>query len=341
VPQVVLDLRKWDDYGIGTYLKVLTAGLKEAAPDGLEFQGLHPRPGPSLPFPSRPFDAPDYSPQTLLGLGRAARKAGADLLHIPHFTLPLFAPPAVLTVHDLIHLRFPERYGRVKTAVLGRYLRWAFERARAIITVSEASRADLLAFMPRLAAKVRTIPNAALPEFYGRPDCGERRHYLFIGNDKPHKDLPVLLEAWARFHAAHPDRRLILVTPGEFSGPGLESRRAVPREELPRLLASAQALVAPSRWEGFDLPVLEAVLSRTPVVASDIPAHLELLGADHPLLFPAGNAGALRMRLEEAERHGASEERLDALRERHLAWTPRAMAEATAAVYREALAAGR
>lgn len=340
MPRVVLDLRKWDDYGIGTHLKVLAAGLKEAAPDGLEIRGLHPRPDPSLPFPSSPFDAPDYSLRAILGLGRAARKAGADLLHVPHFTLPLWAPPAVLTVHDLIHLRFPEHYGKAKTALLGRYLRGALGRVRAIITVSEASRADLLSFVPGMAAKVRVVPNAALPEFYAEPPRGERRDYLFVGNDKPHKDLPVLLEAWGRFHAAHPGRRLTLVTPGEFSGPGMESRRAVPREELPRLLASARALVAPSRWEGFDLPVLEAVLRSTPVVASDIPAHLELLGADHPLLFPAGNAGALRMRLEVAERHGASEERLDALRERHLAWTPRAMAEATAAVYREALAAG-
>ncbi len=341
MPRVVLDLRKWDDYGIGTYLKVLTAGLLELAPPGFEFCALHRDPLGPLPFPARPFRAGDYSLQALALAGLAARRAGGDLLHIPHFTLPLAGPPAVLTVHDLIHLRFPGEFGRWRTAVLRRYLRWALRRAVRVITVSEASRDDLAAFLPAAAPKLRVIPNAALADYYAQPPLPRGDYFLFIGNAKPHKGIPLLLDAWTRFHASHPDRRLVLVTPGGFSGPGVETRRSIPAEEMPRLVASARALLAPSQWEGFDLPVLEAVLTRTPVVASDIPAHRELLGPDHPLLYPAGDAGALRMRLEEAHRYGVSEERLDALRARHAGHTPRAMAAATLAVYREALEAVR
>lgn len=337
MPRVVLDLRKWEDYGIGTYLKALTTGLHELQAPGFEFHALHPDASASLPFPIQPFGAGDYSMKGFLRLGGAARKAGADLLHIPHFTLPWRPPPTVLTVHDLIHLRFPEAFGRLKTTFLGEYLRRALVRAERIIAVSRATQADLIGFLPSLGPKIRVIANATLPEFYTDRANDRRDYYLFIGNAKPHKGIPILLEAWARFHAAHPDRRLVMVTPGEFAGPGLEIRPAVPRDAMPDLIASARALLAPSGWEGFDLPVLEAVLMRTPVVASDIPAHLELLGGDHPLLFPAGNALALRMRLEETHCCEQSASRLESLRERHRVHDPRAMAEATLGVYREAL----
>jgi len=337
MPRVVLDLRKWDDFGIGTYLKVQTAGLKALAPPDLDFGALHPEPKPFLPFPARPFDAGDYSVRAFLGLGGAARRAGADLLHIPHFTLPLSHPPVVLTVHDLTHLRFPAHYGRLKTTLLRLYLRRALRRALRIITVSEASKADLCSFLPSIEEKVRVIPNAALPEFYDDRTFQRGEFFLFVGNAKLHKGIPNLLDAWSRFHSAHPEARLVLVSPGDFSGPGIEARRNVPREELLVLAGSARALVAPSLWEGFDLPVLEAVLLRTPAIASDIPAHRELLGGDHPLLFPVGNVGALFLRMEEARRYGMSEEHLDALRQRHAPHDAGAMAQATIRVYREAL----
>lgn len=335
--RVVLDLRKWEDFGIGTYLKALTAGLKESDPPDLDFHALHPGPAGGIPFPVHRFAAPDYSLKGLTGLGLTARRAGADLLHVPHFTLPWPHPPTVLTVHDLIHLRFPGQFGRMRALLLRAYLRRALRAAKRVVTVSKASRDDLLAFLPALGPRLRLIPNAALPEFYGEISPPREDYFLFVGNAKPHKGIPVLLDAWARFHASHPEARLVMVTPAAFAGPGIEVLGGVPRDAMPPLIARARALVAPSLWEGFDLPVLEAVLLRTPVAASDIPAHRELLGGDHPLLFPAGNAAALHMRLEEGARRGVSELRLETLRSKHLPHGPRAMAAATLEVYREAL----
>lgn len=335
--RVVLDLRKWNDFGIGTYLKALTAGLKEAGAPDFEFHALHPGPASDIAFPIHPFAAADYSLKGLAGLGLAARRAKADLLHVPHFTLPWAHPPTVLTVHDLIHLRFPGEFGRLRTFLLRAFLHRVLRRAALVITVSEASRDDLLAFLPTLGPRLRLIPNAALPEYYREPSPLREDYFLFVGNAKPHKGIPVLLDAWARFHASHPEARLVMVTPAAFAGPGIEVLSGVPRDAMPSLIARARALVAPSLWEGFDLPVLESVLLRTPVAASDIPAHRELLGADHPLLFPAGDARALHMRLEEALRRGVSEPRLEALHARHFARGPRAMAAATQEAYREAL----
>jgi glycosyltransferase involved in cell wall biosynthesis len=315
--------------------------LKEEGASDLEFHGLHPGHASDIPFPIHPFAAADYSLKGICGLGLAARRAKADLLHVPHFTLPWPHPPTVLTVHDLIHLRFPGEFGWFRTLLLRVFLRRALRRAALVITVSEASRADLLAFQPALEPRLRVIPNAALPEYYRDRSVPREDFFLFVGNAKPHKGIPTLLDAWGRYHASHPEERLVVVTPGAFTGPGIEVRRGVPRDAMPALTASARALVAPSLWEGFGLPVLEAVLLRTPVVASDIPAHRELLGGDHPLLFPAGNTAALHLRLEEVRRRGVSDQRLEALRSRHLARGPRSMAAATLEVYREALGTRR
>ena len=334
--RVLIDARKSGDYGIGTYIRVLLEGLARVSPPDMEFETFHRGPKPSSPFVSHYFNASDYSLKEFSGLGFAARKAGADLLHVPHFTLPIAAPPTVLTVHDLIHLRFPQFFGGGRTSALKFYLRRAFRGARAIITVSQSTKTDILNFMPGVERKLTVIPEAVLPVYYENQTFPRRDYFLFIGNDKPHKNIPLLLSAWSRFQAENPSARLLMLTPGKYSGPGVEVRSNVPEQDMPSLIASARALIAPSLWEGFDLPVLEAILMKTPVIASDIPVHRELLG-DHPFLFPPDKADILVEMLRQFSRKDACTDTINALYEKATLFKPEDMAGRTVEIYRECL----
>ena len=184
--RVVIDARKQDDFGIGTYIRVLLEGLDRLRLSDLEFETLHRGPRPPSHFASHVFNAADYSLKEFAGLGFAARRAGADILHVPHFTLPFAAPPTVLTVHDLIHLRFPRFFGGAKIGVLKFHLRRAFRKARAIIAVSQSTKTAILNFMPEVEAKLTVIHEAALPVYYENREFPIQDYFLFIGNDKPH-----------------------------------------------------------------------------------------------------------------------------------------------------------
>jgi glycosyltransferase involved in cell wall biosynthesis len=335
--RILIDARKWEDFGIGTYVKVLLGGLASLNPKDLFIETLHRGPSPPSRFPSHPFLAADYSIREIAGMGMAARLRWPDLFHIPHFTRPLLSPPCVLTVHDLIHLRFPGFFGRsVKYAVLKSYLPHALRKARRVIAVSQTTAQEIRTFFPGISGKVTVIPGAALPEFYEPQAFSRNNYFLFVGNDKRHKNLPFLLAAWKRFHAEQPGTRLLLVTPGHYAGEGVEIMRAVPPGEMPALIGSALALIAPSLWEGFDLPVLEAMLLKTPVLASDIPVHREFLGA-HPYCFPPDKEEALVGLLRHFIRRGVRPEPMDSLHEKAMAWRPQDMAASTADLYRSAL----
>jgi glycosyltransferase involved in cell wall biosynthesis len=334
--RIVIDARKQDDFGIGTYIRVLLEGLDRLRPSDLEFETLHRGQKPPSQYASHAFNAADYSLKGFAGLGRAARKAGADLLHVPHFTLPLAAPPTVLTVHDLIHLRFPRFYGSAKISALKFHLRRSFRKARAIIAVSQSTKSDILNFMPEVEGKLTVIPEAASPVYYEKRDVPRGDHFLFIGNDKPHKNIPFLLSAWSRFQAEHPGARLLMLTPGNYSGPGIETRSNIAEQEMPSLIASARALIAPSLWEGFDLPVLEAILMKTPVIASDIPVHRELLGG-HPFLFPPDKPDALFELLLRSSQSAGGPGPVQALYEKAVSFKPEDMAGRTVEIYRTVL----
>ena len=335
--RILIDARKWDDFGIGTYVQALLGGLASLAPQDLSIETLHRGASPPTRFPSHPFQAADYSIREIAGMGLAARGRKPDLFHIPHFTRPLLSPPCVLTVHDLIHMRFPEFFGRsIKYAVLKSYLPHALRKARRVIAVSQTTAQEIRTFFPGISGKVTVIPGAALPEFYEPQAIPRSDYFLFIGNDKRHKNLPFLLAAWKRFHAEQPGTRLLLVTPGHYAGEGIEIRRAVPPGEMPALIGSALALIAPSLWEGFDLPVLEAMLLKTPVLVSDIPVHRELLGP-HPYCFPPDKEEALVGLLRHFIRRGVRQEPVQALYEKAILWTPENMAAQTADLYRRVL----
>jgi glycosyltransferase involved in cell wall biosynthesis len=266
--RVAIDCRKIADYGIGTYIRGLLSSLR-----GVELVALGPASIASLLPPGVEHvvvDAPHYSLRELLAVGRAADRAGADLFHAPHYVLPATRCPSVVTIHDLIHLHQPLRnpaarlYARV---MLGRAVR----RAARVLTVSEAVRRDLIAFGCE-AEKIVVTPNGIDSRFTpgAAPDSG---YFLYVGNDKPHKNVGRLVEAFARVGG-----RLVLAGAPFERFRGVERRGFVSDDELLALYRGAIALVLPSLEEGFGLPAAEAMACGTAVITSTAPALVELTG---------------------------------------------------------------
>jgi alpha-1,3-rhamnosyl/mannosyltransferase len=326
---IVVDARKARDFGIGTYIRGLLGGL--AGLDRFALQALV-LPGDEALLPAgvmtRACAAEHYSPGELVAVRRAISAAKPDLFHAPHYVVPLFPPRAmVVTVHDLMHLSRPEHATPAKRA----YARWMMGRAlrlsARVIAVSEATKKEILAFGPESAGKVVVIPNGVGEEFFeGEEPSGSARrlpaalspippfkesssYILFLGNDKPHKNLDGLLRAWPRVRAANPSLSLVLagVEPGRTLPEGATAVGFVPDADVPPLLAGARALVQPSFAEGFGLPVLEAQAAGTPVACSDLPALREAAGDAAVFFDPhdiASIAGSLNMLLEDEVKRG-------------------------------------
>ena len=358
--RVLLDARKARDFGIGSYIRGLLGGL--ARQDLFELHALV-LPGEEALLArgvtARVCPATHYSLEELVSVRRAISAASPDLFHAPHYVVPLFPPRAtVVTVHDLMHLTRPEHATLAKRA----YARWMIGRAlrlaAKVIAVSETTKKEILAFGPELSGKVVVIPNGVEEKFFlesEETDADARRaraarspilpfkesssYILFLGNDKPHKNLDGLLRAWPHVHAANPSLSLVLagVQPGRTLPEGAKAVGWVPDADLPTLVAGARALVLPSFAEGFGLPVLEAQAAGTPVVCSDLPALRETAG-DAAVFFDPHDVASMVAALTSLL---SDEEKRDLLRkrggERAKAFSWRHAAERTARVYEDVL----
>ncbi len=291
--RVLLDARKARDFGIGRYVLGLLGGLARRGEFDLAAVVL-PGDAGLLPEGVRPVvsGAGHYTLEELVAVRGAISRAAPDLFHAPHYVVPFFPPRAtVVTVHDLMHLGRPEHASPLKRAYATRMIRRAVRLAARVVAVSEATRRDLLAFESRAAGKTRVIPDGVDARFSPDVPAGERDRVrrahglegpflLFLGNDKPHKNLEGLLAAFGRL-GPDLDTRLVLAG-GSPARAGARRARAgslglsgmvldlgvVPEEDVPPLLAEARALVLPSFSEGFGLPVLEALAAGTPVACS-------------------------------------------------------------------------
>ena len=364
--RVGLDARKLRDFGIGTYIR----GLLEtfvALGDPEELVVYLP-PGVTAPLPGprtgqlapRTEAARPYSLGELWRLALDARRDQVQLFHAPHYVCPPLLPcPAVVTIHDLIHLRFPEHRRRPLALYARVMLGFAVRRAARVITVSQSTRRDLEAWLRVPPARIRVIPNGVDARFRPAEDPAAvdralatrgitRPYWLFVGNPLPHKNLDGLLAAYAGLPVELGRLVLAGIPPG--ARPGVEQgcvRRGLggrvvtlaplPAETMPVLYQRATALVCPSFWEGFGLPVLEAMACGTPVIAADRGALPEVLDGAGVLVDPT-DVDALR----EAMYTLAADGRLRAAlrdaglaRARRFSW--RDAAEATLAVYREVL----
>jgi len=278
-----------------------------------------------------------------LAMGRAR----LDLVHFLALYVPLVVPAKfVITIHDLIHLRFPQYFKAKVTPYYQTVVRWACARAARVITDDARTVDDLVELLGVDRGKVRVIPLGVAEEFLKpvQPHAGPRPYLFYVGNHREHKDLATLFAAWSALPEEwHVD--LYVTGPDDFSGElqrrsGL-SRAIVPlgdvsAERLIEYYAGARALVQPALREGFGLPMLEAMAAGCPVIAcrDAVPEAL----AEAALTFPARDASALRRELERMlADEGLRERSLNLGKEvaRRLSWDR--CARATADVYREVL----
>jgi glycosyltransferase involved in cell wall biosynthesis len=220
--------------------------------------------------------------------------------------------PSVVTIHDCIHLMFPQYLPNRRAYLYARTVMWAAaKRASAILTVSEASKRDILRFFDVPPEKVVVVHNAIDERFWTPPAAEDvarvRERYqlehgfvLYAGNIKPHKNLERLIDAFAEIRrGALEDLKLLIIGDEISKLPAL--RRAVHRhhlhahvrflgyvsdETLAVLYRLAALFVFPSLYEGFGLPPLEAMASGAPVVTSNVSSLPEVTGDAAVLVDP-------------------------------------------------------
>jgi glycosyltransferase involved in cell wall biosynthesis len=286
-----------------------------------------------VPDGVEPFrlDAGSQEIRMAWSLPRALRRLGADLCHT-QYALPLrMRCPAVVTVHDLSFEREPELMSRKDRAVFRLVVPRAVRRAARVVTVSERTKRDLIELYGVPPEKVVVTPNGVDPAF--TPGEGPRDYVLSVGAIQPRKNQLAALDAATEVDlplvVAGPTRDESLATELRARGARLEGY--VTTEQLAELYRGAACLVHCSRFEGFGLPVVEAMASGTPVVAVRDAALLEVAGEAAVLVEADDLADGIREALRDRGRLVA------AGLERARAFTWRSAAERTLAVYEEIL----
>jgi glycosyltransferase involved in cell wall biosynthesis len=344
--RVGIDCRKIADFGIGTYVRGLVRALAELGGDEEYVLFVPSSLRTPLPFQHVVVDAPHYSARELWGMGRAIARAGLDLFHAPHFVLPWTSCPSIATIHDVILAHFPppQPGGSLYYA---RMMRRALRKSVRVLTVSEAAKRSIVETFPCDPGKITVTPNGIEPIFFERgpaaSDLG--RYFLYVGNDKPHKNVGALVGAFHEVEGAS-----LVLAGADFARyqgfPGILTPGFVSIERLAELYRGAIAVVVPSLEEGFGLPAAEAMACGTPVIASRIASLVEVAGdaALYVDVTPPADSAATAVRFAEAMnrmlREPALREELSARgRARAEPFTWRRCAELTREAYRSVLEA--
>ncbi len=292
-----------------------------------------------------------------LELGRAR----PDLLHSLAFVSPVIAPyPTVVTVYDLSFRLFPERFLPAQRLYLSAFTAHSCRRARRVIAISESTKADLVRLLglpaekvdvayPGIAPEFRPLPPEEVEAFRARRGLPSR-FILFLGTLEPRKNLGALIRAFAKLSQAERDLYLVLAgAKGWLYGDlfkltqelGMADRVVfpgfVPAEELPLWYNSATVFAYPSSYEGFGLPVIEALACARPVVTSDV-SSLPEAGGRAAILVSPGSPEALTEALSQALNWGPAECVLGPAEAAPFRWA--ATAAQTVQSYRRALGIG-
>jgi glycosyltransferase involved in cell wall biosynthesis len=333
--------------GVERYAASLATALARAAPGDLVlFTHADAPPAiTALPVEQRAAPLRARIPVDQAWLPAAALAARVDILHTLAFPTPvLWRGRAVMTVHDATPWLHPETISMGMRLYYRPLFARALRRAALVLTVSDASRRDLAAAAGVPAERIRVTPNGIEPRFFeARGPAPGRPYLLAVGTIEPRKNLPVLLEAFATLRRAGRDLDLVLVGRQGWAGKlplGDLARHvrltgAISDDELAALYAGAACFVLPSRYEGFGLPLGEAMAAGAPAVASDLPALREL-GGDTVLYARPSDAAMLAVRIGQALDGGeAARERVVRARERARGFTWERCAERTLAAYAE------
>jgi len=244
-----------------------------------------------------------------------------DNLFVPSHVLPLVHPKrSIITIHDVVFRYSPESYSLLSKLYLNWATKFAVKHAAKIITPSEATKRDLIRFYKASPEKIHVVPlgyesETKIPEqseqqkVLTRFSLTAEQYFLYLGRIEYKKNTDTLIAAFRKF--AEGDQSIKLVLAG-FPGHGGEKiLEKIPAElknrilyvgyvgetEKITLLKNALSFIFPSRFEGFGLPLLEAMNAGTPIIASDIPSSREVAG-DCAQFFDKDNSDALTGMME-------------------------------------------
>ncbi len=244
-------------------------------------------------------------------LPRQIRSFGIDVLHSPHYTLPVTVPcVSIVTFHDMTFFLYPQMHQYYKRIFFGAMIQIAAKRANAIVADSESSRQDILLLLDVNPNRVFTVPLGVSPAYHHVDDRESlesiRRKYhlperflLYVGVLEPRKNLPVLVRAYRSLvNRGIPHSLVIVGRKGWMYDQLFQTIRDldlasrviftgyVPEAELPLIYSTADLFIYPSLYEGFGLPVLEAMACGVPVVTSNISSMPEIVGNAGILVDP-------------------------------------------------------
>ena len=289
-----------------TFLDSPTApALQDMSASSPELERATKRPGTAVSAPVSPFDIRQQ--WQIPFLLKRLRSGGAALYHSPYYLMPYRTGlPTLLTFYDIIPLKFPNAVPARARLFFRLAAAFALRASDHVVAISDAARSDLLKYFSLPASKVSVTPLAASARYRPQPatEVGRVREkyrlpdqfLLYLGINKPHKNLPALIDAYARIASRHAPP-LVIAGAWDHRYPQARERAArlqladalrflgpVNELDLPALYSAATLFVFPSLYEGFGLPVLEAMACGTPVTCSNTPSLKEVAG-DSALYF--------------------------------------------------------
>lgn len=349
-----IDARKIQDFGIGTYVRNLIQGLARIDSDNRYILLCRPQDRDLLRgLPENFFpvaeSAPVYSVRELVALSWHLWNFGLDLYHSTHYVLPAFVrSPVVVTIHDIIHLLYPDFLpSRFAFLYAQQMIRRSLTRGDRVIAVSQNTRTDLMQYFDIDGRRIEVVYNGVDETFRQKRadeeverwlrNLGiERPYLLFVGNPKPHKNLDNVVKAYARARQLT-SMDVPLVCVGARSGSEFKIRQRaeylgiadkvrllghVAQEALPAIYQGASLFLYPTLYEGFGLPVVEAMASGVPVITSNNSALKEIAEGYASLVDPLdieGMAKAIAYLMGDPERR-ANLARLGARRAEDFRW---------------------
>ena len=360
--------------GVSRYTEALVRELPVVAPELDVFVFT----GPDQPPADRAFPArltwhhsrlPTGNPPVRIAWEQTsglavAKRHRLDVIHAPvNVTPAITGVPRVVTVHDLAFHLFPEQYPGAKQRYLRVMTRFSVRRASRVIAVSEATRRDVIDIYGVDPARVVTVPNGVGPEFQPLADETIREFrrskglpdnfVLFLGTLQPRKNLETLLKAYARVHGEIGWDLVVAGAVGWSHEAIFETARAlgladrvrfagfVGTHELPLWYNAATVLVYPSVYEGFGLPLIEAMACGTPVIASDSSALPEVVGDAGLIVGTKDVGGYAHSLLGLARSPDLRQELFHRGLKRAATYSWSRTARETVAVYEQAIAANR